>query len=110
MPAFRDTPAAPWLPLLVIHIRSQVKTRQVKVTSFRKTAKNFNFITLSETLHATHLPKLLDKMYNYEMDPTRTVGATDQTQDAGRTDIWTDGWTDGVKPIYPSDNFVVRVV
>ena len=36
-------------------------------------------------------------MYKYEMAPTRTVGATEWTQDAGRTD----GWTDGVKPIYP---------
>ena len=25
-------------------------------------------------------------MYLYEMDPTRTVGATDRTRDAGRTD------------------------
>ena len=30
--------------------------------------------------------KLLDKMYKYEMDPTRTVDATERTQDAGRTD------------------------
>ena len=36
-------------------------------------------------------------MYKYEMDPTRTVGATEQTRDAGRTD----GRMDGVKPIYP---------
>ena len=27
-PAFWDTPAAPWLPILGIHIRSKVKTRQ----------------------------------------------------------------------------------
>ena len=33
-----------------------------------------------------HPLKLLDKMYKYEMDPTRTVGATEQTQDAERTD------------------------
>ena len=25
-------------------------------------------------------------MYKYEMDPTKIVGATDRTQDAGRTD------------------------
>ena len=39
------------------------------------------------------------------MDPTITVGATEQTRDAERTDEredgQTDGWTDGVKPIYP---------
>ena len=29
---------------------------------------------------------LLDKMYKYDMDPIRTVGTTERTQDAGRTD------------------------
>ena len=42
---------------------------------------------LQQTLHATHFLKWLDKMYKYEMDPTRTVGATERTRDAG----WTDG-------------------
>ena len=37
--------------------------------------------------------KFLYKMYKYEMDPTRTVEATERTRD-GRG-------TDGVKPIYP---------
>ena len=54
---------------------------------------------LQETSHATHLLKLLDKMHKYEMDPTKTVGATERTQDAGRTD--------GVKPVYSPNNFVV---
>ena len=36
---------------------------------------------------------LVDKMYKYEMDPTRTAGATERIRDAGRMD--------GVKPIYP---------
>ena len=52
-------------------------------------------------------------MYKYEMDPTRTVGATERTWDVGRTDGRTDrrsdGRTDGrtdrradrVKLIYP---------
>ena len=35
--------------------------------------------------------QLLDKMLKYEMVPTRTVGATEQTQDAGRMDRQTDG-------------------
>ena len=30
-------------------------------------------------------------MYKYEMDPTRTVGTTERTQDAGRTDGRRDG-------------------
>ena len=57
-----------------------------------KKAKTSNFEILQETWHTTHLLKLLDKMYKYEMDPTRTVEATEQTRDAGRT---RDGQTDG---------------
>ena len=107
-PAFWDTPAAPWLPILVIHIRSQVKQDKVKVTNLKENAKILNFKIWQETLHATHLLKLLCKMYNYEMDPTRTVGFTERTYDAGPTrDGRTDRWPDGVKPIY-HNNFVVR--
>ena len=51
-------------------------------------AMTSNFAILQTTLHATHLLKLLDNMY---MDPTRTVGATEMTQDAGRTHRQTDG-------------------
>ena len=40
-------------------------------------------------------------MYKYEMDPTKTVGTTEWTRDAGRTDGQMDGRTDGVKPVYP---------
>ena len=52
---------------------------------------------MQETSHTTHLLKLFDKMYKYEINPTRTEGATERTWDAGRMD----GRTDGVKPIYP---------
>ena len=58
---------------------------------------------LQETSHATHLLKLLEKMYKNEMDPTKTVGATERTRDAGRMD----GRTDGVKPVYLPNNFLV---
>ena len=75
---------------------SQVKTRQSQSYKLKKIAKTSNFKILQETLHATHLLKLLGKMCKYEMDPTRTVGATEQTRDAG----WTDRSTDGVKPTY----------
>ena len=61
------------------------------------------FQILPETFHATHFLKLLDKMYKYEMDPTGTVDAIEWTRDAGRMD----GLMDGVKPIYPLNNFVV---
>ena len=52
---------------------------------------------MQESLHVTHLLKLLDKMYKYEMDPTRNAGATQRTRDDGPMD----GLTDGVKQIYP---------
>ena len=90
-------PDAPWLPILEIHISSHVKTRQSQSNKFWKIAKNS---ILHKTLHQTHLLKWLDNMYKYEMDPTRTVGATERTRDAGWTDGRTDGRTDGVKPIY----------
>ena len=32
---------------------------------------------LQGTLQTTHLLKLRDKMYEYEMDPTRNVGVTE---------------------------------
>ena len=92
-------PAAPWLPILVIHIRSQVKTRQSQSYKFKKIAKNADFAILQETLHATHLLKLLDKMSKYEMDPTRTIGATERTRDAGLTDGRTDGRSETNIPI-----------
>ena len=61
-----------------------------------KNCQNFKFYEiLQETLHATHLLKLLYKMYKYVMDPTRTVEATERTRDAGRTqDGRTDGWSE----------------
>ena len=34
-------------------------------------------------------------MYEYEMDPTRTVGATEQTRDVGQTDEQMDRQTEG---------------
>ena len=56
-------------------------------------------VVIQETLHETHLLKLLDKMYKYEMDPTRIVAATERTRDAvrmdGHMDGRMDGWTDG---------------
>ena len=37
---------------------------------------------MQETLHMTHLMKLLDKMYTYEIDPNRTA----RTRDVGQMD------------------------
>ena len=111
-PAFWYTPPTTttttntWLPILVIHIRSQVKTRQSQRYKFKKIAKNSNFEILQETLYATHLLKLLDKLYKYEMDPTRTLSATERTRDAGRMDRRTDGRTEWNQYTPPTTSFV----
>ena len=52
-------PTATWLPILLIHIRSQVKTRQSQSYKFKKIAKNSNFKILQATLHATHTSCLI---------------------------------------------------
>ena len=87
---------------MIIHISD---SHQIPSQNNTK-SKISNFEILQETLHATHLLKLLYKMHKYEMDPTRTVEATEQTRDAGRT--W-DGRTDGRSETnIPPNNFVVR--
>ena len=101
-PAFWDTPRRP----MITHtsdshqIPSQNNTKSK--LQILKIAKISNFEILPETLHATHFLKLLYKMHKYEMDPTRTVEATERTRDAGRTDGQTDRRTKWVKPIYMS--------
>ena len=70
-------------------IPSQNKTKSK--LQILKIARNSNFEIL----------KLLDKLCKYEMYPTRTVGASERTRDAGPMDGRTDGQTDKVKPIYP---------
>ena len=71
---------------LVIHIKSQVKTRQSQSYKFKKIVK--------------HLLKLLDKMFQYKMDPTGTGGATERTRDAGRMEGRSES-------SIPPNNFVV---
>ena len=83
-PAFWDTPHRH----MITHTNDshQIPSQNKTKLQIYKIAKNSNFEILQETLHATHLLKLLDKMYEYEMNLTRTVGATERTWDAGRTD------------------------
>ena len=80
MPAFWDNPYHP----MITH--TSPKQDKFKVTKLKKIAKLSNLEILRETLHVTHLLKFRDKMYEYEKDPTRTVGATERTRGAGRTD------------------------
>ena len=60
---------------------------------------------VQKSQHATHLQKLVDKMWKYEMDPASIVNNTEQTQFCPQTNRWTDGWTYKVKPVYPL-NFI----
>ena len=70
----------------------------MKFTNFRKIAKYSNFEILQAILHTTHLLTLLDKMWQYEIDPTRPVGATERTWDAGWTDRRMDGQSEATIP------------
>ena len=83
---------------MITHTRDSYQIQSQNKTSKLQILKKCQI--LQKSLHTTHLQKLPDKMYKYEMDPTRTVGATEWTLDAGRTDGQTDK-TDRVKPIYP---------
>ena len=67
------------------------KEDKIKITNFEKLSK-------------IQIMKMLDKMYKYEIDPFRTVGATELTRDAGRTDER----TDEVKPIYPQQLRIIK--
>ena len=73
---------------MITHDSHQIPSQNKTIQSYKfwKIAKNSHFESLHSTLHTTNLLKLLDKMHKYEMDPTRTVGATERKQDAGRTD------------------------
>ena len=61
---------------------------------------------MKQTLHKTHLLKLLDKMCKYEMDPASIVEDTERTWFCPQTDRRADRQMDKVKPIYLLFNFV----
>ena len=96
----------------VTHIRSQVKRRQSQIYKVKKKiAKNSNFEILQETLHATHLLKLPDKMYKYEYEKGSIQNYRRyrvDTGDAGQMDRPTDGRTEWNQ--YTPNNFVVQGV
>ena len=79
-------PAASWLPIVLSHIGSQVKRRQSQSYKFKEFAKISNFLILKQTLHVTHLLKLLDKMCKYQMDSTSIVEDTGRTRLCPQTD------------------------
>ena len=71
-----------WIP-------SQKKTSQSY--KFKEFAKVSNFWILKQTLFATHLLKLLDKMCKYEMDPMGIVEDKERTRFCPQMDRQTDG-------------------
>ena len=97
-----DTPCR----LMITHtiksywIPSQKKT--VKVGNLKNSPK---FQNLKQTLHVTHLLKLLEKMRKYEKDPMNIV----ERYKADNI-LSTDGQTDKVKPVYPLSTSLKRGV
>ena len=89
---FEIPPVTLWLPILLIHIESQVKPRQSQSYKFEKLAKNFEI--LQKSSHATHLLKLLNKLCKYEMDPASIVDVTERTRFCPQTDGQMDRRTD----------------
>ena len=91
-PAFWGYPPPPHdYPLYWVKLDPKWKEDKVKVTNLKNSPK-------FQTLHVTHLLKLLDKMCKYEMDPTSIVEDTEQTPFCPQTDK--------VKPVYPPFTFV----
>ena len=66
----QNTPATPWLPILLIHNRSQFKTRWSQSHRFKKSAKNSGC--------------------KYEMDPASIVEDTEWTRFCPQMDWGTD--------------------
>ena len=79
------------------------KEDKVKVTNLLNSPK---FQIFKQTLHATHLLKLLDKMCKYEMDPMSIVEDTERTRFCPQTDRQTDGRTDKGETSIPPFHFV----
>ena len=94
-----DTPLPPhdypyyWV---ILDPKSKEDSQHYKFKEFAKIS-----IFLKQTLHVTHLLKLLDKMCKYEMDPMSIV--EERTRFCPQM---TDGRTNKVKPVYPPFNFV----
>ena len=62
------------------------RRRQSWTYKFKEFAKITHFWILKQTLHATHLLKLLDKMCKYEMGPTGIDEDTKRTRLCPQTD------------------------
>ena len=88
------TPHPPWLPILLIHIGPQYKTRQSQNYKFNEFGKTSNL-------------KMLDKMCKYEMDLASIVEDTERTRFCRQTNRRTDGQGETSIPPF---NFIERRV
>ena len=70
-------------PLWIMFRGTDIAHLQVKII---KNYQNFKFWHFARNFTCNTPLKLLDKMYKYEMDPSRTVGASERTRDAGWMD------------------------
>ena len=84
-----NTPAAPWLPTLLIHIGSQVETRRCESYNW-KNCQKFKFWNFAQIFICDTRLRSLDKMYTYEMDPASVVEDTERTRFHPQTDGRTD--------------------
>ena len=66
-----DTPAASWLPTLLSHVGSQVKTRSNDLGDIGQGQRSS---------HATHLLMLVIICIKYGKNPSRTIDATERTR------------------------------
>ena len=66
-----DTPAASWLPTLLSHVRSQVKTRSNDLEDIGQGQRSS---------YATHLLMLVIICIKYGKNPSRTIDATERTR------------------------------
>ena len=109
----KDTPAASWLSILLSYIGSQAKRRQSQGYKFNEFAEISDSLILKQTLHATHLPKLLDKICKYEPVLLKIQSGHDsvhrQTDGQGETSIppfqlcWSGGYNNkGIELYWPS--------
>ena len=95
--AFWDTPRRPMMTQTSDSLQNLSQNETKSKLQIFKNSQILKFWNLREALHATHLLNLFDKMYKYEVDPTKTVGTTERTLD-GRTDgqsLWMGGWVGG---------------
>ena len=86
-PAFWGYPTPPHnYPYYWIILDPKSREDKVKVKNLKNLPKFHIFLILTQTLHATHLLRLLDKMRKYEMDLTSIVEDTVQTRFCPQTD------------------------